>query len=622
MIECDKTQMYSSGGLRCGAHKGTLFRLTQQKRGVRYMYCENCGKELAGDGKFCVQCGAPIPEASNVTPQKIANALVGAVKKRWKLLVIAAPVLALVLVGISIADRISRTLDPRDYVTVTVTGFDGNGKLEYEFDTEEELLMMLMDTQAGESGSGLELITSVWVLQNDLYEAVQIEAVYEDAENGMLSNGDQVKLILTVDKEYPKQFGYFFGKDTYELSYKIGEDFEKLPEAVTIDLFGHFYLEIAGSEGEGVLVNRETIMTIPLDKPLGEVAAIQITVAPPDGTWADYIEVALLDEAEQKCHWVNVNLKADQRTGFSNGESVRVYFEPGDYLKKYGVNFASFEKTIVAENLGEPVPVDLLSGVSFRFYGSDGYGEYEWEENTYSVEVPGKRYEITATVTKYNDDNVYINYEILDKSTDKSYYCKFLASADWTPSLSNGDTLSYAIRSSTSYTGAVKLLNSFGLVPVETGACEVSGLAEPTGLDILGNINYTINQISEESVDITFGEEKIIPVSDNGFGITEVSVKVAAAAATYNWGDYKEAVIKFNLTNAQGITEEVELRLDFHYYPVTDTSTGLGVCFTISENDAATLLQYGLSANSYQMTIEVENQTESDGSTVSTDSAA
>lgn len=182
------------------------------------MYCEHCGKETKKGGKSCEYCGAPLSENKQELSKKLP----------WKLITLGILALILLLTGIRIRDGKTQTLNPRNYIEVEAIGTSGSGRFYYTFDPEEELFYTLLAAQTKDEKEGLGLLGAAWELENNLEDAIQIDAVFENSENGKLSNGDVVKLVVKVDQKFFKQLGCSFASSQYELKYEIGKDLPAL----------------------------------------------------------------------------------------------------------------------------------------------------------------------------------------------------------------------------------------------------------------------------------------------------------------------------------------------------------------------------------------------------------
>lgn len=90
------------------------------------MYCTKCGKQTDDGAKFCEHCG----NAMNVETGELKEA--GAPKKNMKIIVLGAAAVIAVILAMTVFG--GKTIDLSKFVTVTVSGYEGYGKAEWDFD--------------------------------------------------------------------------------------------------------------------------------------------------------------------------------------------------------------------------------------------------------------------------------------------------------------------------------------------------------------------------------------------------------------------------------------------------------------------------------------------------------
>lgn len=96
------------------------------------MYCTKCGKQIEDGAKFCEYCGNSMEtetaEAKETQEMKETKMPPKGMKK------IAAGVVAAIVIILAMTLFGGKTIDLSKYVTLTVSGYEGYGKAEWDFD--------------------------------------------------------------------------------------------------------------------------------------------------------------------------------------------------------------------------------------------------------------------------------------------------------------------------------------------------------------------------------------------------------------------------------------------------------------------------------------------------------
>ncbi|MCD8028551.1 MAG: zinc ribbon domain-containing protein [Erysipelotrichaceae bacterium] len=145
------------------------------------MKCPNCGEEIANGSKFCGFCGYQLSEeeikqgSSNGAKNVLNNVMTVLQNTDKKILGIGALVVCLAIGLVVFFTTRKTTINLQDYVTVEITGADGYGQADVDFDYDQFEIDVL-------AASGLTDIVN------------QIENSDEDPED-YLSSSDYQKVF-------------------------------------------------------------------------------------------------------------------------------------------------------------------------------------------------------------------------------------------------------------------------------------------------------------------------------------------------------------------------------------------------------------------------------------------
>lgn len=191
--------------------------------------------------------------------------------KKWLSLLLALVMVATMAVGFSGCGTKKTNL--ADYLTITVDGYDRDGRADYE-----------IDEAALEEDSGLaDAIHKDLMKNSSVYNAYGFGNYYEDGdslveayfdivdyrfefvERTALSNGETVTLKVSCDEKAKERLAKELKVDITspaEITYTIGKD--ELPKADTIDPFKRLKVKFSGFDGmsEMKFVTDETPETI------------------------------------------------------------------------------------------------------------------------------------------------------------------------------------------------------------------------------------------------------------------------------------------------------------------------------------------------------------------------
>lgn len=229
------------------------------------MYCSHCGQQIPDGSKFCPKCGQhpgvvpgaqPDGAAPHMQAQPGAQAAQPAAAKKVSnktIGMIAAAVAAIVviLIVVKIGGAIlggGKTVDLNKYATVTFEGENGDGRAEFDFDTDqfvkdhkslvgmtgEKMVKNLkqylknnkdfqkalewygVDVDAKDIDDELdELLGSIGsekITEDDLEDVASLFAYcYELDPTYHLSNGDKVELSWNVENNLTEVYGAMLG---------------------------------------------------------------------------------------------------------------------------------------------------------------------------------------------------------------------------------------------------------------------------------------------------------------------------------------------------------------------------------------------------------------------------
>lgn len=197
------------------------------------MICKNCGNVLSENEQFCPNCGTENSEykgtkdTNDKSPKKGKFAL----PKKMLFILGAIAVVVIIAIILIISRRPSINLD--DYVEITVSGYEGYGTANYDFDIEQ----MIEDNTDVFDISDLD--------SDDLETMSSALHVYDDIDNlisgsmdnsSELSNGDTVTYIWNISESSQSDFekNYKCRLKYSNITYKVS-GLEKIAEVDPFD---------------------------------------------------------------------------------------------------------------------------------------------------------------------------------------------------------------------------------------------------------------------------------------------------------------------------------------------------------------------------------------------------
>lgn len=351
------------------------------------MFCENCGKQIPDGSAFCENCGARMePAAASAAPVATAAPAkksatfaslmekVKAIHQKNKLIFpIVGAVVVLAVVLIIVFSILGKQVSMKNYLEITMEGYDGYGQMSYEFGDVSFGMRAAGDTDSKEFGDhdDEEYFTSYDSsdvskdYRKKLAKAQRlvdsIEISYEMPEgktSDSLKNGDVITFTVKCDEDLAEDLGLSIKDTTFE--YVV----EGLKPIAQFDVLSYFELKAEGYDGYGDV---ELVCNQTGSKQVGgltfnmETGASRIRYTTQDG-YEGSIYVYIQGETYNK----------------SNGDVVAVELDlyTEDYVY-YGVELIGLQKEYTVSGLKETTQVDLLQYYKVTFTGLNGSGEAE-----------------------------------------------------------------------------------------------------------------------------------------------------------------------------------------------------------------------------------------------------
>ena len=196
------------------------------------MFCEHCGKELVDPDLFCEHCGSPLPEDAvkhgGRDLLKAVGLLAWSWVKRYKIALICIIALAaLTAGGFMVVDYLKTVIDPRDYITVQLSGYNSGGTADVRFDEDDSLTYRLLglgpaELEALDKAYETEetKLAALFYLAMRAEENSNIDDIFGvsftcSQNNGKISNGDIVSVDITVDQDILETYGLHTFKKNY-----------------------------------------------------------------------------------------------------------------------------------------------------------------------------------------------------------------------------------------------------------------------------------------------------------------------------------------------------------------------------------------------------------------------
>lgn len=438
------------------------------------MFCENCGKQNPDGAVFCEECGtrmaaeaapaAPAAPVATAAPAKkftVAGLIekAKAIHQKNKLIFpIAGAVVVIAIVLAIVFSILGKQVSMKNYIDITMEGYDGYGTMSYEFGDVSFGLRAAGDTDCKEFGDGDDDESFLHYDKSDISKkyrdnlrdaqklVASLEISYELPEgkiNGKLANGDVIKFTVEVDEDIAEDLGLTIKDTTFE--YTV----EGLKPLAKFDILSYFDLAADGYDGYGN-VNLRCNQTV--TKQVGNIS-FEMEAGESRVRWID-------KNGDIGTIWVSIDGKYYE---MSNGDKVKGFVEASsDRFIEYGVDLINLEKEYTVSGLKEAVSVDLLGYYTVEFKGVDGDGS--------ATAVPTQE---TLTVGEYQVNLVTGDWYKGDNWV-KSTYVRL--SKNW--DLTNGDEIELYLSDTDLSSMGVKITQGSKKVTVATLGKYVESLSD------------------------------------------------------------------------------------------------------------------------------------------------
>lgn len=565
------------------------------------MFCEQCGKELVDPDLYCEHCGTPLPEdivrSNQAGLRETAGNLMWNWVNRHKMILIVIILLAtLITAGFMAADYLKTVIDPTDYISVQLSGYNARGTAAYSFDENCDLTYRMM----GLSDTEMKLLDEAYESKETkmaalLYMAMLAEehAIIDDIftlectveeSNGALSNGDTIQITAKVNRDLLKSYGLRTFKEEYTIVYEIGKDTPKLPEPTTIDIFSHIDVSAEGPDGYAKVYVRVPDTPIPMDEPIDGVCSVSMEYVD-SGGWGDaYLVFYLLDENGEEIKReglviaVNDQNPADLKK-ISNGEKIAVQVKDTEDLENCGIFVSGTEKTITPKNLRGLEEIDLLGCLEYEFCGPDGTGYLQFRPGTYTIPVnyaANGEESLNVEVTLDSNYHLYDDYSWISPAilnltvyptASEEMKVRITVFSKPNQELKNGDSVTFLIDDWSSSTSEEKMKEA-GYTIRQERTETVSGLLTPVELKLSDILDYTVGSDETGAWTLAVGTSKTTMLPENDLGIQKLvtTLKEESPGSALNY----TVTFAFTTTDAEGKTEEhsieSEIRISLNKY--------------------------------------------------------
>lgn len=354
------------------------------------MFCENCGKQNPDGAAFCEHCGtriaaeaapvapaapaAPVATAAPAKKFSVAGLIekVKAIHQKNKLIFpIAGAVLAVAVALIIVFSILGKQVSMKNYLKITMEGYDGYGSMSYEFGDVSFGLRAAGDKDCKEFGDGYD---DEYFLDYDrddvskdyrdnLKKAQQLVAsieidykLPEGKTEGNLSNGDVITFTVEIDEKVAEKLDLTIKDTTFEYTVEGLMPLEKF------DVLSYFDVQVEGYDGYGSVklrVNQSTTK---------QVGDITFTMEADDTriTWENKDGYSGSIRPSFEGNYYNL----------SNGTTLKVVTNMSpDYLIDDGVELVGLEKEYAVSTLKETITLDFMDYYEVVFYGANGNGK-------------------------------------------------------------------------------------------------------------------------------------------------------------------------------------------------------------------------------------------------------
>ncbi len=203
-------------------------------------YCEFCGKELQ-DNQTCDCKNIAGKQVNTQSSEDIVNenqpASASTIKPKKNKIALIIGGIAVILLLVIVLLATGKKVNPFDYCTYSIEGYNGIGHLEFEFDEYALAKEIFSKSISIEDEDDLEDALVSGEKIEDFLDGIDYQISKEDG----ISNGDVVTITFTVTGDAAKKVK----------SGSIEVTASDLPEIEKVDIFSYVELTFSGTDGQG-----------------------------------------------------------------------------------------------------------------------------------------------------------------------------------------------------------------------------------------------------------------------------------------------------------------------------------------------------------------------------------
>ena len=323
------------------------------------MKCKSCGHENDPCAKFCGNCGTQCYENQTISSEASNG------KKRTqevKMLIAIAVAVVVLLVALIAKSASNPVVDLNQYVEIEVSGVDGYGYAEANFDYDS-----FFEDYQGKIEYSKSSEMSDWL--KSAYES-PVSAFFDNcfigtlSENRNLSNGDSVEFVWSIDTEL---------EDAFKVKIKY-KDFrvkiENLKEVQEIDIAPYLTIKTDGYDGYGNA-------SVSFDRAKFTVDYQDVIEYNPTYFWVGSFVENYRSAAHCLAQQYINGIHLSKNSGLKNGDIITVSYSFDDdvLLEAFGVRLQCSVVNHKLEDLQKIETVDLFNYITVTFSGVEGNGK-------------------------------------------------------------------------------------------------------------------------------------------------------------------------------------------------------------------------------------------------------
>ena len=306
------------------------------------MKCKNCGEKVFFLSNYCESCGSEVESVWSITKSNALKFL-SFIKKRKLATCIVLGVLVAIIAFSTVWD-VTHRLDPTDYITVSVGGFEGKGEIEPAIDYTALCEKLLGKEPDATTKKGYEKTKEYNKNRALIAECFSIAA---DRAYG-LSNGDMfIVTVKVLDKAIIEDLGYNLVHDEYYITMQVGKDCDSLGEPTELDLLQYINASFSGTNGYGEYEIVCSAEPIEINHPTA--GKINLTLEYYESFFQDGIYVKISDTTER----IYVDLTVEAEDSLSNGDKIKISIDEDSIedMRELGFVIETTRKTVIVSGL-------------------------------------------------------------------------------------------------------------------------------------------------------------------------------------------------------------------------------------------------------------------------------